>query len=163
MFGVVLADALLPLHLTRFGIVPRTLAGLWGVLWSPLLHANFGHFAANALPLFILTTLLFGNLRYRPPASLAWIWIGSGLGTWLIGRGPAVHVGASSVIFGVAAFLIAAGWRLRTWSSAGVALFVAVAFGGLFYGILPQAGPISWEGHLAGAIVGIATALRTLR
>lgn len=163
MFVIVLLDSWLPLHLTRFGIVPRTASGLWGILCGPLLHANMGHFAANAVPLLVLLLLLTGNPRYRPGATLTWIWLGSGLGTWLIGRGPAVHLGASSLIFGLAAFLIVAGWQLRTWSSVAVALFVAIGFGGLFYGVLPRNGPISWEGHLCGMVAGILTARHNLR
>ena len=163
IFAVTLADSLLGLSLTRFGIVPRTLSGLWGILWSPLLHANLPHVAANALPLFVLLTLLLSHKQYHPERTLGLIWVASGLGTWAIGRGNAVHVGASSIIFGLAAFLIAAGCILRSWRSAGVAVLVTVAFGGIFYGVIPQAGRISWEGHLCGAFAGIWTATSTLK
>lgn len=163
LFAITLADLTLHLGLVRFGIVPRTAPGLLGILWSPLIHAGLAHVAANGLPLFVLLTLLFTNPRYHPGRTLALIWFGSGLGTWMIGRPDSVHVGASSVIFGVAAFLIVAGVVLRSWRSLFVAVFVVVAFGGIFYGVLPQAGPISWEGHLSGAVVGVWTALRTLR
>lgn len=163
LFAITLADLSFNLFLVRFGIVPRTLSGLWGILWSPLLHAGFAHVAANGLPLFVLLTLLFTSPKYHPTRTLALIWFGSGLGTWMIGRPDSVHVGASSVIFGLAAFLIVAGIVLRSWRSLFVALFVLIAFGGIFYGVMPQAGPISWEGHLSGAVVGVWTALRTLR
>ena len=51
---------------------------------------------------------------------------------------------------------------LKSWRSAGVTIFVIVFYGGIFYGALPQNGPISWEGHLCGAIAGAWTARRTL-
>ena len=149
--------------LQRFGIVPRTEAGLVGVLFAPLLHASLRHVLSNAIPLFVLLVLLLSNRAYRPYATLAWVWFASGLGTWLIGRGSAIHIGASSVVFGLAAFLIFAGFLMQSWRSAFVALFVAVFYGGIFYGVLPQAGPISWEGHLCGAAAGVWAAVRVKR
>jgi membrane associated rhomboid family serine protease len=41
-----------------------------------------------------------------------------------------------------------------------IAMLVLLAFGGMFYGVLPQPGPISWEGHLCGAVVGVYAACR---
>jgi membrane associated rhomboid family serine protease len=148
------------LPLQRFGIVPRTESGLPGILLAPLLHASLSHVLSNALPLFVLLVLLLSNKAYHPYSTLAWIWGASGLGTWLIGRGHAVHIGASSIVFGLAAFLIAAGFMMKSWRSAFVALFVLVCYGGIFYGVLPQAGPISWEGHLCGAVAGAWSAAR---
>jgi membrane associated rhomboid family serine protease len=146
----------LPLH--RLGIVPRTWSGLGGIVFSPLLHANLSHLAANAVPLFVLLLLLLSHREYRPWRTLAMIWLASGAGTWLIGRGHAIHLGASSIIFGVAAFLIVAGWRLRSWHAVAVSVSVVVFYGGIFYGVLPRSGPISWEGHLCGMIAGVLAA-----
>jgi membrane associated rhomboid family serine protease len=163
LFGVKAAEILFRLPLAQFGIIPRTAAGLWGILFGPLLHVNLTHLMANALPLFVLLVLLQSNPRYHPYQTLALIWTASGLGTWLIGRGHSVHIGASSIIFGLAAFLIVAGFLMKSWRSAAVAVFVLIAFGGIFYGVLPQAGPISWEGHLCGGVAGAWTAARTMR
>lgn len=162
MFTVKCVEVLFHLSFESYGIVPRTEAGLLGVLFAPLLHANFQHLTANAIPLFILLLLLLSNRDYHPWRTLTLIWLGSGLGTWAIGRSGAVHVGASSVAFGLAAFLIVAGLRLQSWRTALVAIFVAIFYGGMFYGVLPHKGPISWEGHLSGAIIGAwaATALK---
>jgi membrane associated rhomboid family serine protease len=149
--------------LSRLGILPRTQSGLWGILFAPLLHANLSHLTANAIPFGVLMVLLLTNAEYRPVQTLVLIWVASGLGTWLIGRGEAIHLGASSVIFGLAAFLIAAGLRARSWKSVLVAVVVFVFYGGIFYGAIPQAGPVSWEGHLCGMIAGIWAALRLPR
>jgi len=163
LFAIKAAEILFRLPLAQFGIVTRTGAGLWGILFGPLLHANLPHLMANALPLFVLLVLLLSNPRYHPYQTLALIWGASGLGTWLIGRGRSIHLGASSIVFGLAAFLIVAGFMMKSWRSAAVAVFVVVVFGGIFYGVLPQAGPISWEGHLCGGIAGAWTAARTMR
>src|SRR6266446_6094953 len=169
LFLVEVADLLLRhekhLTLAGFGIVPRTVSGLVGIAFSPLLHASPAHLLANALPLFALLVLLFWDRHYYPALTLASIWFFSGLGTWLIGRGsdgerPVVHIGASSIIFGLVTYLIVAGFLMKSWRSAIVALLVLIGFGGIFYGVLPHAGPISWEGHLSGALAGIWSAKR---
>src|SRR5881296_2236480 len=169
LFLVEAADMILQrgqhLTLTGLGIVPRTISGLGGIAFSPLLHASPAHLLANALPLFVLLILLFWDRHYYPVLTLASIWFFSGLGTWLIGRGadggrPIVHIGASSIIFGLVTYLIVAGFLMKSWRSAIVALLVLIGFGGIFYGVMPHAGPISWEGHLSGALAGIWAAKR---
>jgi membrane associated rhomboid family serine protease len=155
---VTVLDWLLPIDLRVFGIVPRTLFGLVGIVFAPLLHLGFPHLLANAVPLWVLLFILFGQRAYFPEQTLAWIWLGSGLGTWLIGRGGAVHIGASSLIYGLVVYFIAAGWWMRNWRSVLLAIAVLVFYGGIFYGVLPQRGIVSWEGHLAGAITGLCVA-----
>jgi len=160
MILVTVLEWLAPFDLRGFGIIPRTPRGLIGIVLGPLLHLGFGHLFANAFPLFVLLILLFSHQEYTPESTLAWIWLGSGLGTWLIGRGGAVHIGASSLIYGLVAYLIGAGWWMRSWRSILVALLVLFFYGGIFFGLLPQRGIVSWEGHLAGAITGVLVARR---
>jgi len=164
LFWIEIADLLLQgekrVTLDGFGILPRTVPGLAGIVFSPLLHASPAHLLANALPLFVLLVLLFWDRHYYPKLTLSLIWLVSGFGTWLIGRGGAHHIGASSIIFGLAAYLIVAGFVMKSWRSTFVALAVFICFGGIFYGALPREGPISWEGHLCGAIAGVWAARR---
>ncbi len=152
------ADELLSLSLNRFGIIPRSASGLVGVVFSPLLHGNFAHLAANVGPLFVLLLILFWNRRYFPERSLFLIWLLSGLGTWLIGRGAAVHIGASSLVFGLAAYLIVAAVWMRCWRALFFSVVVFLFYGGLFYGLLSVEEGVSWEGHLSGAVAGFWTA-----
>ncbi|MCL5098466.1 MAG: rhomboid family intramembrane serine protease [Candidatus Omnitrophica bacterium] len=147
-------------RLALYGIVPRTLGGLPGILFSPLLHASAAHLLANALPLFILLTVLFWDRHYYPAETLALIWLGSGIGTWLIGRSHSVHVGASGLIYGLVTYFIVAGCLMGRWRAVIAAVLVLIFYGGIFFGVLPQAGPISWEGHLSGAIAGLWVAHR---
>ena len=53
-----LVSFLIP-QLRMLGIVPRTLPGLLGIVFCPLLHVNLAHLLANVLPLFVLLVLLF--------------------------------------------------------------------------------------------------------
>ncbi len=158
MVLVTVLDWVLPIDLRVFGIVPRTARGLIGIPFGPLLHMNFGHLFANAFPLWVLLMLLFGQRAYYPEQTLGWIWLGSGLGTWLIGRGGAVHIGASSLIYGLVVYFVAAGWWKRNGQAVLLALAVLLFYGGIFYGVLPQRGVVSWEGHLAGALTGLVVA-----
>jgi membrane associated rhomboid family serine protease len=158
MIIVEVIDWLLPFPLDVFGILPRTAWGLMGIVFSPLLHLNFTHLTANVFSLFVLLILLFGDRYYLPERTLAWIWFGSGAGTWLIGRPDAIHIGASGLVYGLVAYLIAAGFWLKSWRSILVAMVVLLLYGGLFFGVLPQQGMVSWEGHLAGAITGVLVA-----
>jgi membrane associated rhomboid family serine protease len=159
--GTYLLQLVLPAPWGRLAILPRTESGLIGVLFAPLLHASLSHLLSNAAPLLVLLVVLFSDPRYRPEPTLAAIWLASGLGTWLIGRGGAIHLGASGLVFGLVSYLIASGFLMRTWRAAFVALAVFLLFGGIAYGLVPQPGPVSWEGHLCGALAGAGSAHRT--
>lgn len=143
--------------LNNLGIRPRTGFGLLGIIFSPLLHYNLAHLTANGISLFMLLVILFSHREYQADRALVWIWILSGLGTWLIGR-PSVHIGASGVIYGVVTYLIGAAWWLRSWRSGMLAILILFLYGGIFYGMLPQPGFISWEAHLSGALAGLIVA-----
>lgn len=159
LYAVFYINVFLGGRLNYFGIVPRTPWGLLGILFSPLLHGSPAHLAANAVSLFLLLVIVFSHREYNPDTALIYIWLLSGLGTWLIGRPwqgdpPTVHIGASSIIYGLVSYLVASAWWLRSWTAAFWAVFILVFYGGIFYGMLPQRGIISWEGHLCGAIAG---------
>lgn len=159
LYSVLVVDTwVLPFPLAQFGIVPRSWEGLPGVVLSPLLHANWQHLTANASSLLVLLTFLFWDHRYRPEETLAGLWIGSGLGTWLIGRGDAVHIGASAIIYGLMVYLIVAAFWVRSWRCFFIALVVLIFYGGLLHGIFPRDGVVSWEAHLSGACVGFLVA-----
>ena len=141
-------------QLDGYGILPRKVDGLMGIFWSPLLHADFAHLIANSGPLVLLLIMLFSHRQYRPKSSLAFIWLVSGLGTWLIGR-PAIHIGASSIVYGLAAFLMTASFWMRSWRAFFLSILALLMFGGLFYGLFHIQKGVSWEGHLSGALAGV--------
>lgn len=152
-------------RLDNFGIRPRTVDGLWGVEAAPFLHAGFGHLLANTLTLWPLGFLAMGRHIadfYR--VFLTSMFVG-GLGTWLLGRGGSVHVGASGVIFGFLGYLLARGYYERKPGAILISLFTLVAYGGLAWQTLPFFVPaqVSWEGHLFGLVGGVLTARRSSR
>ncbi len=158
LFGVHLINFVSGMWLNRFGIIPRTFRGLQGILFSPLLHANWSHLAANAAPLAVMLCLVaFGSRQPMWPITIS-IWVISGTAIWLVGRPGSVQIGASALIYGLAAFLVTEAWVKRDLKSALVALLVIVLYGGIVWGLLPTRQGVSWEGHLCGVAAGILVA-----
>jgi membrane associated rhomboid family serine protease len=143
---------------SSWGLLPRDLTGLRGILFSPLIHGSFEHLAANTFPLMVLTFSLFFFYRKSPFTIFGLIYLFSGIFLWLGGR-EALHIGASGIIYGLAAFLFLSGILSRHTGLLTISLVVALLYGGLFWGIFPIKPEISWEGHLWGAVSGLALAL----
>src|SRR5687768_7841747 len=97
------------LGLENYGIVPRTTAGLIGIVAAPFLHANLGHIINNTIPLTVLLVLLAGS-RAATWVVVLYLVLLSGALLWLFGR-PANHIGASSLIYGLVAYLFVSGIR----------------------------------------------------
>ncbi|GAB4374619.1 MAG: rhomboid family intramembrane serine protease [Elainellaceae cyanobacterium] len=143
--------------LNQFGIFPRQIAGLRGILFAPFLHGGFGHLIANTIPFATLGWLVM----LRRTGNFFWVtaiaMVVGGLGTWLFGS-PGCHIGASGVIFGYLGFLLSRGYFERRIGSILFSLVVMVFYGGLLWGILPTRFGISWEGHLFGFLGGVVAA-----
>jgi len=137
-----------------WGVVPRTLVGLVGIAAMPFLHANLHHIVSNTIPLLVLLCLLAGS-KARSGEIVTEVVLLGGLLLWLFGR-PAIHIGASGLIFGLMAFLIVSGLLEKRIVPLVIAALVGFLYGGsLWAGIMPWAGTqISWDGHLCGAIAG---------
>ena len=141
--------------LDSFGVRPRTLAGLWGILWAPFLHGGFRHLIANTGPLLILGSIVMLSRRLRDFFFITSIVIFvGGLGTWLIGPRFSVHLGASGIIFGYFGFLLLAAYFERSCRAIAIALVVLLLYSGIIWGVLPQGGGISWQTHLFGFVGG---------
>lgn len=151
---VFVADWLLPGDFNQWGIVPRSLHGIWGILFSPFLHADLGHLLSNFIPLMILLAMLLVTQRDGWWIVLQIVLLG-GLLLWIFGR-SAMHVGASGLIYGLIAYLMTAGFRQGRFGPALAALAVGFLYGGtLLSGVLPTVGEhVSWDGHLTSAIAG---------
>ncbi|MCF7673799.1 MAG: rhomboid family intramembrane serine protease [Akkermansiaceae bacterium] len=160
MWGVELVDWLGGswLELDRHGIRPRRMDGLLGIALSPFLHAGWGHLVANSVPFFILGLLVMG--RGEPVFWMvsAGIVLLGGFGVWLIGRAGTVHVGASGLIFGYFGYLVTVGVVERSVVAVARSLLIALLYGSILWGLLPNRSGISWEGHLCGLLAGIALA-----
>ncbi|HEY0638197.1 MAG TPA: rhomboid family intramembrane serine protease [Pseudonocardiaceae bacterium] len=145
-------------RLDLFGIEPRSLDGLDGVVFAPLLHADWAHLVANTAPVFVLAFLAMANGLRQWIAVTATIWLVGGLGVWLTAPPGTVTVGASVIVFGWLTFLLARGWFNRAAAQILLGLVLFVVWGGMLWGVLPGADGISWQGHLFGAAGGVLAA-----
>ncbi|MGR3484930.1 MAG: rhomboid family intramembrane serine protease [Paracoccaceae bacterium] len=140
------------------GLIPRRVAGLDGVLAMPLLHGSFGHLASNTVPLAVMGALLAVTAtRALVAVNAVIVGLGGAL-VWLLGS-PAIHVGASGLVFGWFGFLVARGVVDRSPVTLAAALAVGLVYGALIWGVLPGTPGVSWEAHLFGALAGVAAAV----
>ena len=163
MWAVAILDLLPFIHLDRFGIRPRSVAGLAGIVCAPFLHAGFGHLLANSIPFVLLGGIvLLGGRRVFWRVTIFVTLLG-GLAVWLFAGRFTNHIGASGLIFGYLGFLLARGIfeKSAAWMIAAVAILIA--YGGLLFGVLPGRAGVSWQGHLFGFLAGIAAARLFLR
>ncbi len=143
----------------QFGIRPRTINGLAGIIFSPFLHLNWGHLISNSIPLLILTFVIlqFYNKLYIQ-VSIFSILVG-GFAVWLFGRSGTNHIGASGLIFAYIGFLLFSGIFRKSFKSVLIAVIIIFLYGGaLLQGIIPGQKGVSWEGHLFGAAAGALAA-----
>ena len=146
------------LDFSGWGILPHDVKGLRGIIFAPLIHGSLGHLAANTLPLLVLTFSLFFFYRKNAFPIFIAIYLLSGLFVWLAGR-EVFHIGASGIIYGLAAFLFLGGIISKNVRLLTISLIVAFVYGYMFWGIFPIKPEISWESHLWGGVSGFAVAL----
>ena len=145
-------------RLNIYGIRPRSIQGLWGILFAPFLHANFGHLAANSGPFFVLAWLVISHgIRKFFLVSIIVSVLG-GLGVWLIAPANSVHIGASGLVFGYFGFLLLWGFFEKSLATVATSLIVGFLYGGLIFGVLPSTPGVSWQSHLFGFAAGIFSA-----
>jgi membrane associated rhomboid family serine protease len=154
MWLVYFVDLAIPANLTQFGLVPRSIRGLIGIVTSPFLHGGFGHLVGNTIPLAVLMFLTISSRHRAWPVMVA-IVVLSGCVLWVVGR-SANHVGASGLVFGLSTYLITVGIRERKFGSLAIAILVTFLFGStLVWGVIPSlGGQVSWDGHLCGVAAG---------
>jgi len=144
--------------LERFGIHPRDVPGLWGVLVAPLLHVGWVHLLANTGPFVVLGWLVMLRRISDFLVVTALAMLIGGLGVWLFGAPNSIHVGASGLIFGYLGYLLARGYFERSLWAVLLAVAALLLYGGVLWGVLPGQRGISWEGHLFGFVGGVAAA-----
>ncbi|HVR82539.1 MAG TPA: rhomboid family intramembrane serine protease [Luteimonas sp.] len=139
-------------------ITPRDWHGLLGVLAAPLLHGSPEHLGANAVSLLLLGTLAGAVYPRATLRALPLLWLGSGLGAWLLGEPGTHHLGASGLTHGLMFLLFALGLLRRDRPAIAAAMIAFFLYGGMLLTVLPHEPGVSWQAHLGGALAGLVAA-----
>ncbi|MFT4969466.1 MAG: membrane associated rhomboid family serine protease [Chitinophagales bacterium] len=160
-FVVELLDSMFKLGLENFGLKPKSVEGLIGILTFPFLHGDWNHLLSNGSSALILFTGLFVFHAKRGLLYLLILYLGSGILLWFIGQSGTNHIGASGLIYAVAFFLFVASVREGNRNSMALTFFIILMYGSMIWGLTPFTvkANVSWEGHLSGAIIGVILAL----
>ena len=160
---VMVVNALSGYQLTSYGVRPHEVDGLWGILVAPFIHVSFDHLLSNTPACAVLLFLVaLSGPRAVWVSSLSTALVG-GLGSWRTGPEGSVHVGASILIYGWAAFLVLRGFIAGRLLQMVLGVVVAVVYAGMFWGMFPGQSGVSWQGHLFGAVGGGLAAFLTGR
>jgi membrane associated rhomboid family serine protease len=141
------------LDLYYYGIFPRRISGLVGIIASPFIHANFNHLINNTVPFFFLLTAIFYFYSKVAWRVLLISYLVTGILVWLIAR-SSYHIGASGLVYSFASFLFFSGIVRRNVNLLAISMLVIFVYGSMVWGIFPYRPDMSWESHLMGMTVG---------
>jgi membrane associated rhomboid family serine protease len=159
LWVVQLVNVMLDLDPGDLGVRPRTPGGLVGILTAPLAHGDFAHLLANSPAIVVLGTVMLTLYPKSAVRVLPAVYLLPGVAVWLFGQAGTTHVGASGLVYGLAAYVFVAGIIRRDRRAIAASMLVAFMYGALVWGLVPIRPRLSWETHLAAAIVGVAMAL----
>ncbi len=147
-------------NFSKAGIYPRKIEWIWTIFTSIFIHANWGHLLNNLLSFFLLSSCLFYFYRPVNLRIFMFLWILSGIILWIIGR-ESRHVGASGLIYAMAAFLLFSGLIRQHIPLIAISLVVTLIYGNMVWHIFPWTvnDHVSWEGHLSGLFSGLLAAV----
>ncbi len=140
-------------------VTPHSLPGLTGLLTAPLLHGSVAHVLANSTALLLLGTLAGTTYPKATLRALPLLWLGAGLGAWLLGEAGTHHLGASGLTHGLGFLLFTLGLLRRDRAAIAAGMLAFFFYGGMLMTILPHEAGVSWQSHLGGALAGVLAAL----
>ena len=143
--------------LNQYGVIPRHIDSLPGIIWAPFLHGSLKHLAANTVPLLIFGGVICARSKGEfGMVTVVGVVLTGGL-TWLFARN-ASHIGASGLVFCFFGYIASLAWFRRTFGTLLLLAVCLLLYGGMLKGIVPTSTPISWESHVAGLVSGILLA-----
>lgn len=142
--------------ISQYGIRPRSLLGLVGVITSPFLHGSLWHLIGNTIGLLVFGCSI-AILEKKMMVTILQIIILGGGGTWIFARN-ANHIGASGLIFGLFGYLLFLGYYQKKPKFILISIVTFCSYGSMIFGVIPGNPGVSWEGHLFGFLAGVASA-----
>ncbi|MEA3505398.1 MAG: rhomboid family intramembrane serine protease [Bacteroidota bacterium] len=149
-------------NFSSYGIIPLKAEGIIGIFTSPFIHGSLKHLISNSIPLFFLATGLFYFYDKMAFKVLLLSYLMTGVWVWLFARGNASHIGASGIVYALATFHFFSGLLRRQKQLMAFAMIIIFLYGSMVWGVFPDFypdKPVSWEGHLMGAISGVVLAI----
>ena len=159
---VKLVEFVFDIDFAFLGILPLNYNGLIGIITAPLIHSDLDHLIANSIPLFVLGASLFYFYRQIAYKIFFLIYLLTNVWVWFLARGEAYHIGASGLIYGLAAYLFVSGLVRKNPRLMAITLIITFLYGSMIWGVFPEFFPeknISWESHLMGLVAGLVLAL----
>lgn len=144
--------------LDSYGILPRSLEHLFGVLTAPWLHFGWAHLASNSIPFIVLGSIILISGLRTYLMTLGITIVVSGMTVWFISPSYSMTLGASGVVFGFLTYVLVRGLFTKKLSQIVLAIVIFAFYGGILWGVLPINFGVSWQAHLGGAIGGVLAA-----
>ena len=145
-----------------FTIAPLSADGLLGILTAPLLHGSLEHIAANASALLILGTLAGAVYPRATLWAIPLVWLGAGLGPWLLAD-PGTHtLGASGLTHGLMFMVFMLGLLRRDRAAIAAGMIAFLFYGGMVLTVLPREATTSsnCRRHAKSPCCGCARSIR---
>jgi membrane associated rhomboid family serine protease len=136
----------------KYGIYPRDVSTLTGIMTAPFVHSDWGHLISNTFPTFILSSLMMTFYRKLIVPVYAGVFLLTGFSVWLFAR-ESYHIGISGVVYGLIGFIFWSGLFRDNIRSTILSLVILIIYSGYFNGLMPEEG-VSWESHLFGGLSG---------
>jgi membrane associated rhomboid family serine protease len=158
VWAVKIIEQLSDISFAPYGLRPRSLEGIQGIITSVFIHSDWKHLFNNSVPLLILGWSLFYFYKEAAWKVILWVILMGGLWTWISAR-DSLHIGASGLLYGLFSFLLFSGFIRRNKQLLSISFLVAFLYGSLVWGLLPIDYRMSWESHFWGFMAGFALAI----
>lgn len=162
MWLIALIELMFGVNWYWLGVLPRTLEGLKGIIFAPLIHSGFSHLISNSIPFLVAGTLIMQYYKSVAFRGFALMYFITGILVWAFARNgidhATYHIGASGVVYAMVSFIFFSGLVVRNRLTIVLALVMIFLYSGMIQGIVPNQAGISWESHLIGGIVGAVVA-----
>ena len=136
----------------KYGIFPRDVTTLTGIITAPFIHSDWGHLISNTFPTFILSALMVTFYKRLIIPVYVGVFLLTGISVWLFAR-ESYHIGISGVVYGLIGFIFWSGLFRDNIRSIILSLIILIVYSGYFHGLTPEEG-VSWESHLFGGLSG---------
>jgi membrane associated rhomboid family serine protease len=146
-------------HLNRFGLKPRSVDGLWGILTQPFLHQGYSGLLSDTVAVVAIGwVLLLSGVRVWLFVTAAVVIVG-GAATWLVApsvaHGGRAIVGSTGLVFGWMGYLLARAYFSRKIKWILTAVVLLLFFGTLLGSLVPSGNSHgSWQSRTCGFVVG---------